>query len=203
MSHPNMSVVAIALLLLAAACSSDSPDPAARGAETTITAPSIAPVAGSVDAGFAYDMSRHHAQAVELAELATDRTTDPAVRTLARDVALTQQSQIGQMRGWLDAWGLPATTTEEPMAWMGMAGPMPGLASVDEVDELRASSGIDADRLFLDLLIRHHRGGVEMAMPAAEQATEPYVVALAESMVAAQTAEIEAMIAMREGLGAG
>lgn len=198
-----LSAVAIASLLLAAACSSDAPDPAARGGDSTTTAQPNVPVAGSVDAGFAYDMSRHHAQAVELAELATERTSDPAVRTLARDLALTQQSQIGQMRGWLDAWGLPATTTEEAMAWMGMAGPMPGLASADEIDELGASSGTDADRLFLDLMIRHHRGGVEMATPAAERASESYVAALAESMVAAQTAEIEAMTAMSERLGTG
>lgn len=200
MSGRGLAAVGVALLLGAAACSTDSPDPAVRGADMTSTRPSVAPVVGSVDAGFAYDMSRHHSQAVELAELATQRTTDPAVRTLARDVALTQQSQVGQMRGWLDAWGLPATTTEEPMAWMGMAGPMPGLASVDEVDALTASSGTDADRLFLELLIRHHQGGIEMAAVAADEATEPYVAALAESMVAAQTAEIEAMVAMSENL---
>ena len=200
MSGRGLAAAGVALLPGATACSTDSPDPAVRGADMTSTPPSVAPVVGSVDAGFAYDMSRHHSQAVELAELATQRTTDPAVRTLARDVALTQQSQVGQMRGWLDAWGLPATTTEEPMAWMGMAGQMPGLASVDEVDALTASSGTDADRLFLELLFRHHQGGIEMAAVAADEATEPYVAALAESMVAAQTAEIEAMVAMSENL---
>lgn len=61
----------------------------------------------SPEAGFARDMLVHHAQAVEMAELVRFRTQDPVVRALATDIALTQQAQIGQVRGWLDVWGLP------------------------------------------------------------------------------------------------
>lgn len=61
----------------------------------------------SAEAGFARDMSMHHAQAVEMALIAQERTDDPEIRILATDIILTQQGQIGQMRGWLDAWGLP------------------------------------------------------------------------------------------------
>lgn len=72
----------------------------------------------SPEAGFARDMAIHHAQAVRIAETVHDRTEDLALRVLATDVVLTQQAEIGQMRGWLEAWGLSSGGTE-PLAWMG------------------------------------------------------------------------------------
>lgn len=73
----------------------------------------------SAEVGFARDMAEHHAQAVEMAELARDRTEDPDIRLLATDIALTQQAQRGQMGAWLDLWGLNRTSGEPAMAWMG------------------------------------------------------------------------------------
>lgn len=67
----------------------------------------------SVDAGFARDMAVQHAQAVEMAIVVSQRTDDPIIRTIATDVALTQQAQIGTMTGWLDASG-PSTTGDVP-----------------------------------------------------------------------------------------
>lgn len=149
----------------------------------------------SVDVGFARDMGTHHAQAVLLANLLRDRTDDETLRLLATDIALTQQSQIGQMRGWLDTWGRPPTSVEPPMQWMdhpaGEA--MPGLASDEEIAELTAAKGADAEALFLELMIRHHEGGLHMARVAAEDAEEPYVRALATGMVESQTTDISNM----------
>lgn len=190
------ALVTTALAGCSSQTSSDPSAPNSAGASEARDHAGAMGTAAQVDAGFAYDMSRHHAQAVELSEIVSARTVDPAVLRLARDVALTQQYQIGQMRGWLDAWGLPATTTDEPMAWMGMRGPMPGLASAEELEALRSLSGDAADQMYLELLIRHHRGGVEMASVAAEEASSPYVRALAASMVVAQSAEVKTMQAM-------
>lgn len=72
----------------------------------------------SVAAGFARDMQRHHAQAVLMSLLVLDDTEDEAVRTLARDVLLTQQQQIGQMHAWLRMWGLNQTSSAPTMGWM-------------------------------------------------------------------------------------
>lgn len=156
-----------------------------------------APGEDSVDVGFARDMGAHHAQAVEIAELLRDRSDDEDLRRIAADIALTQQAQIGQMRGWLDIWGRPPTSVAPPMAWMGHEHPagagapaMPGMASDDEIAALTAARGADAERLFLELMIRHHRGGVEMASYAADNADERVVRQLAGGMVEAQTAEI-------------
>jgi uncharacterized protein (DUF305 family) len=68
----------------------------------------------SPEAGFARDMMVHHAQAVQMAEIVRDKTESPAMRTLAADIALTQQAQIGMMQGWLEVWGFPSAGRSLP-----------------------------------------------------------------------------------------
>lgn len=154
-----------------------------------------APADDSADAGFARDMADHHAQAVAMALIVLGRTEDPAIRTLATDVLLTQQAQIGMTRGWLDVWGLPATGAGPRMAWMGqaMAGPMPGMATAAEVASLGELPPAAADRRFLELMIRHHEGGIAMARAGLERAQRPEVRRLAEAILNGQQSEIDAM----------
>lgn len=153
------------------------------------------PAAGSADAGFARDMSLHHEQAVQMASLVYDRSDDPAIRSLAYDILTTQQGQIGIMSGWLDAWGLPWTSAGPRMAWMGMPteGLMPGMATADQLDALRAADGAAADVLFLQLMIPHHLGGVAMATEAAVHAGQASVRQLATAIAESQTSEIAYM----------
>ena len=152
----------------------------------------------SAEAGFARDMSAHHAQGVELAELARSRTADGEVRTLATDIALTQQAQIGMMNGWLTAWGLSPTRPGEAMEWMGhpTRAPMPGMATPAEVESLAAGPAAGVDAAFLRLMIRHHRGGVLMARGALARASRPEVRALARAVTEAQRAEVATMEGM-------
>jgi uncharacterized protein (DUF305 family) len=152
----------------------------------------------SPEAGFARDMMVHHDQAVAMALSMRDRTTNPEIKALATDILLTQENQIGQMLGWLNVWGLPATGREPPMTWMGhpTTGPMPGMATADELAHFEQLQGPAADAEFLRLMIRHHQGGITMAEAALERSGNPQVHALASSIVAAQTAEIEAMEAL-------
>lgn len=172
------------------------------------------PAEGSVDAGFARDMQAHHAQAVQLAVLVRDRSTDEEVRTVALDILLTQQNQIGQMAGWLTTWGLPAASSAAPMAWMsdgahghgdtatGSYADMPGWVSSTDLARLTAAEGAEADRLFLQLMIPHHEGGVEMAEYAAAHARMPQVVDLANGIVTFQEKELTVlhdMLAARGG----
>jgi uncharacterized protein (DUF305 family) len=170
------------------------------------------PADDSVDAGFARDMSVHHAQAVEMSTIVRDNTDDDEVRTIAYDIATTQQQQIGQMFAWLDLWGLPQHSSEPAMAWMsdkvgghdmsnmaaetepiGTGGLMPGMATQAQMDRLRAARGEAAEILYLQLMIRHHQGGIEMANYAMEHADVEQVRHFAETMVTAQTYEIDAM----------
>lgn len=180
--------------------------------------PYAVPEDSSADAGFARDMQAHHGQAVDLSRVVRDRSDDEEVRTLALDIMLTQNNQAGQMAGWLETWGLSQTSARPPMAWAGEEhqhgassddadapqglAAMPGWVSSEDLARLEAAQGVDAERLYLQLMIPHHEGGVEMARAALDGAQGAQVRTLAESIVQSQTAEItvlEDMLAERGG----
>ena len=158
---------------------------------------------GAVDVGFSRDMSRHHLQGVEIANLATDRSEDPAVRGLAFDIASTQNNQVGRMQGWLSLWGY-SPTGGETMSWMGGmhhgSGPenslMPGMATEDELANLRSLQGRAFDVEFLRLMIRHHQGGLEMARYGQGHGETDVVRTLAKSIADSQTGETQLMTGM-------
>ena len=156
------------------------------------------PADRSAEAGFLRDMVTHHAQAVEMALIVRDRTENPTVGFLATDIALTQQSQIGTMLGWLDLWDLPPTGRDPAMTWMGhpTTGRMPGMAAPEEIAALSTLPAGEADARFLRLMIVHHRAGVEMAQAALDRIEGAEVARFARSVVSAQAGEIETMEAM-------
>ncbi len=149
----------------------------------------------SAEAGFARDMMVHHAQAVEMAGIVSDKGISPEMETLATDIALTQQAQIGQMQGWLAVWGLPMTGAEPAMAWMGhpTKGRMPGMATPEEIEALREAPPEEAEKRFLRLMIPHHQAAVPMAEAVLEETDRPEVRQLASAIAASQKAEIEVM----------
>ncbi|WP_277453463.1 DUF305 domain-containing protein [Janibacter sp. DB-40] len=171
----------------------------------------------SVAAGFARDMTTHHDQAVQMSWIVRTRTEDELVRSLAYDIARTQENQSGQMAGWLAAWGLSPTGPGEPMEWMqGLEhehaddpdarltddGMMPGMASPEELEKLRSLSDKEAEVLFLQLMIRHHKAGVPMAQAALDHSANEAVENLARSIIASQTTEVETMTQMLRERGA-
>lgn len=179
----------------------------------------VAPTPSTTSAavGFLRDMQVHHAQAVEMAMLIRDRTDDPDLRQLAYDIAIGQAGQAGQMYGLLDAWGLPQASPLPPMTWMSQpvidgsgAGAhddmgsgddaMPGMATAAELDGLRAATGPEAERIFLTLMIAHHRGGLDMADAVLARSTVPQVVSIARGVVTSQTGDIAAMQTMLAAL---
>lgn len=163
------------------------------------------PLTDSPEAGFARDMSFHHANAVELALIAYDQTEDPEISIFAHDIALTQQAQIGQMQGWLNLWGLSLTSIEPAMTWMDApVAPgtlMPGIAPESALQELSSLHGDEADIRFLNLMIVHHLSGVHMAEAILARTDHPEVRRLAQSMVTAQSSEIDYMktLILRKG----
>jgi uncharacterized protein (DUF305 family) len=159
----------------------------------------------SPEAGFARDMSVHHEQAVQMAFIIRERTNDPEVRALAYDIINTQRAQIGMFSGWLQQWDLPQTSTAAPMAWAGHShgttsttaiasyDDMPGMASDAQMEQLRQANGVAAERLFLQLMIAHHKGGVEMAQEVEPLTSRPEVLYLADTIISSQESEITAM----------
>ncbi|MEV0898676.1 DUF305 domain-containing protein [Actinoplanes sp. NPDC049802] len=157
------------------------------------------PADGSPEAGFARDMSTHHSQAVEMGMIAYTRATDAEVRMMARDIALTQQGQIGMFQAWLREWNLQPTGSQPAMAWMpGGAesvedGLMPGMATPEELKQLREATGIEEDRLFIKLMIDHHLGGIHMAQEVVELSDEPEVVESAQLSINSQQRDLTDM----------
>jgi uncharacterized protein (DUF305 family) len=168
------------------------------------TTPSYGPPAGAIDVGFLQDMTVHHTQAVQMAVWERSNTADPALRQLAFDIESTQDQQLGMMQGWLRLWNLPTEAAPgQYMAWMGMpAAVMPGMASDADLARFRAQTGAPLDVAFLQLMLRHHQGGLSMMAEEAQHGSVPVVVQLARSMVASQTAEADTMTQMLAQRGA-
>ncbi len=163
------------------------------------------PAETSAAAGFARDMAVHHAQGVEMADTIRTRTTDPAIITLATDIVLTQENQIGRFYGWLEQWGLPPTTAT-PMVWMGtehegLSMSMPGMATRAEVRALDELPVEEAEVAFLRLMIRHHLGALDMADAVVDLTDRPEVLRAAEAVRASQSVEIDSMNTLLEQRG--
>lgn len=162
------------------------------------------PLLSVAEIGFAQDMAVHHAQALTIANsLSSDAS--PEVGVLAQQIATSQSIEIGILQGWLTLLDEPLSSST-PMQWMHPTGththststPMPGIASWPEITELSALTGTEAEIRFLQLMERHHRGGIEMATAGAELATTPVVVRTARSMIDEQAKDIGYMSMLLE-----
>ncbi|WP_227998787.1 DUF305 domain-containing protein [Nocardia australiensis] len=182
----------------------------------------VEPDPSAVDVGFNQDMSAHHAQAVDMAGVVLIGSTDNEVRRLAYDILTTQQNQAGRMEGWLQMWGKPMQDVDGYMGWMtddpagghdhsgtapthAMSGPMstmPGMATNAEMTALRQTTGPALDTLFLQLMLRHHQGGLSMLQYAAAHAETTAVRTLASTMETTQQGEAELMTTMLAARGA-
>jgi uncharacterized protein (DUF305 family) len=163
----------------------------------------------SPEAGFARDMSTHHAQAVEMGMVAYQKATNDDVRQLGYNIALTQQAQIGMMKIWLDDWHLEPTGSQPRMAWMPNGikelspdGLMPGMATDAEMAQLHNATGKEVDILFCQLMLRHHLGGIHMVDGVLAESHNATVRSLAETMKANQQGDIAVLEQLLTQLGA-
>jgi uncharacterized protein (DUF305 family) len=146
------------------------------------------------DVTFAQEMIPHHRQATEMADLAATRSQDAEVLDLAERISAAQGPEIETMTGWLESWGEEVPEDMSGMDHSGMDhGSMPGMMSADQMAALEAASGPDFDRLFLEMMIEHHEGAIEMARTEQEDGSNADAVALAESIEEEQTAEVAEM----------
>ncbi len=180
-------------------------------------AEAAAPTTDSAEAGFARDMQLHHAQAVEMAMIVYPKTTDPEVRTLAYDIVTVQSEQRGEMYSWLVDWGL-RQAGGPVMAWMddvdghgghGTPGePLSneeallamGMATDAQLAELAAAEGATADCLFLDLMVTHHLGALDMIDAVLDRGSEQRVLDVAQRMKDGQRFELDSMRSMQQRL---
>lgn len=187
-----LTAVAVTATWALTGCAGTAP---AESAPRSVSA-SAAP-ANRADIQFTQMMVVHHEGAVDMAQLAADRAGRQEVKDLALRIERAQQPEIETMQGWLEAWGERPLDDDGAMPGMhhgGMATDgMGGMASADDMTDLRDATGDRFDRLFLRLMISHHEGAVVMARIEVDRGENPDVIAFAAAVVSDQTAEIDEM----------
>lgn len=205
-------LLAVALAASLAACSSDEPRavaapepsvtftadvpvlvPGSPGEEPAVVSPgeqgamANPDLYSDEDVEFVTAMVPHHAQALEMAELAPDRAADERVRALADRIATGQGPEIAVMQAWLADHGLPKADTDADHGH-----DMRGMVTGEQMTQLLAAEGEQFDRLFLTRMIAHHEGALEMANRLG-QGTHPLVMDMAKDVSATQSVEIKRM----------
>lgn len=146
----------------------------------------IAPNHSTDKTAFAEMMIPHHEQAIAISEIARQNSTNPDVLELANIIIAAQDPEIDVMRNWLDG-------TDSGAHSMGdHAGHMSGMLSESEIAALSDATGTEFDKLFLDAMIKHHIGALEMATPLAT-ANDVELSELAKQIIESQTKEIAEM----------
>ncbi|HVV12620.1 DUF305 domain-containing protein [Amycolatopsis sp.] len=180
------TALAIAGLLLAGCGGNDSMSGMAMSSSATAAAQPGAH--NAADVTFVQEMIPHHRQAVAMAQLATARASNARVKDLAGRIERAQGPEIQQMTGWLTEWGVAP------------GGSMPGMMSDADMGKLRQAGGTEFDRMFLQMMVAHHQGAVDMAETELADGADADAKALARRISDSQTAEIAEMRQLLTGL---
>jgi uncharacterized protein (DUF305 family) len=187
--HNMVGVLAAAAALggLLAGCGSNT---TTSPATTPPPAASNAPATGQqqhnqADVVFLQNMIPHHNQAIMMSQMARTRATSPKVKDIAARIEAEQAPEIQQMRSLLTAWGVPATP--------GGMGPMGGMGGMGSGQGPGMMSGATFDRMFLQGMIVHHQGAIDMSQTELAQGSNPDARDLAQRIITAQQAEINEM----------
>lgn len=156
-----------------------------------------------VDAGFMQDMGLHHEQALQMSLiLLDDETVSRDLQHYAQEIIVSQRFEQGIFNATLDRFGFPSEPGETVMEWMGGHGMAPedmtGLATEEQMDQLREADGTEAEALWIALMSEHHLGGMHMADWAARHGSDPTTVNVAEAMVQIQRDEVLELARYRE-----
>lgn len=184
----------IAGTLFLVGCSEGSSGSSADSNSETESSASEEAAFNDADVAFAQGMIPHHEGALMMADVALSRATDSRVMDLAQRIQAGQDPEIELMSGWLDEWGQPRQSG-------GMDGMDHGAEDMGGMDmdmgmEDMPAEGPDFDRMWLEAMIEHHKGAVEMARTEIEDGQSSDAVQLARVIVETQTLEITEMEAL-------
>ena len=189
------TTAAIATILLAGCAPAPSGMPGngmgpnASSSPAAPSSPSTSDAHNNADAMFAMMMIPHHQQAIDMADMIiTKNGIDPPIIELAQKIKDAQQPEIAQMQGWLEAWGVG-----DPGNMMDDMDHGNGMMTGDDMSELQTATGADAGRIFLNQMIQHHEGAIDMATDEVDDGQNPDAITLAKNIITSQTAEIEIM----------
>jgi uncharacterized protein (DUF305 family) len=184
--------LALGLALAGCAGSNNTTDDTPTAEPTAQLSP-VSPTHNDADVAFAQMMIVHHRDAIEMAEMAPERSADPEVLALAGAIAAAQGPEIDVMTGWLQDWGAEVPVDGSPMQPMEHGDVMPGAMSDAQMAQLEASDGEAFDAAFLTLMIGHHQGAIDMAQDEIIDGADPAALDLAQAIATAQAAEITQM----------
>lgn len=157
---------------------------------------SAAPAAGAhnaADVAFASGMIPHHAQAVTMADMALKQANSQQVKDLATQIKDAQDPEIRTMSGWLQGWGEPVPDTA------GMQHGGEGMMSMEEMSQLENATGAGFDRMWMQMMIKHHEGAIAMAQTELKTGSNADAKQLAQTIVDGQAKEIETMKSLLAG----
>ncbi|HEX8629223.1 MAG TPA: DUF305 domain-containing protein, partial [Catenuloplanes sp.] len=159
-------------------------------AGTPTTAPTRTAAAATgprndLDEMFVTDMIPHHRQAVEMATLAVTRAGDARVKKLAARIGTAQDAEIKTMIGWLKGWRRPVPEPDKAHTAHG-----PGMMDHAEMEDLKAAKGKDFDRMFCEMMVRHHEGALQMADAVKSRGQNPAVRSMGAEVARTQKAEV-------------
>jgi uncharacterized protein (DUF305 family) len=182
----------LAAVLALGACGAGSGSHGSMGGSghgSTSSPTSAASQAGRAgDVMFAQMMVPHHEQAIEMADLALQNSSRSAeVTAMARQIKGAQDPEIETMNRWLRQWGASATASA------GHGGHTSGMMTEEDMEALRAARGPAFDRLWLSMMVEHHRGAVAMAERVLDTTRDAEVKDLAGAVVTGQEQEIATM----------
>lgn len=194
------SAAAIVLSSCSTATKTATEDHGAHGSSASAVAGGAQSTAHNEDdVLFAQMMIPHHQQAVLLAGMVPERSANPQVRALAQKISAAQQPEITTMKAQLEQWGINPAEMPHESGHAGMT--MQGMVGDATLVTLEGLKGADFDTLWLQSMIGHHQGAIEMAKVEVEAGKSPEMTALARSIIAAQQAEIDQMKQMLQANG--
>jgi uncharacterized protein (DUF305 family) len=142
------------------------------------------------DVMFTQMMIPHHQQAVEMSDIVLAKSgLSEEMTSLLNNIKNAQGPEIEKMEGWLEGWGQPTMMSSQSGHNMGMD----GMVSDAGIQELKDANTQDASKLFLEQMIGHHEGAIEMAEDEVSGGQNKDVIALAQDIITSQKAEITQM----------
>lgn len=151
------------------------------------------------DKEFVANMIVHHESAMNMAEMALASASHQEVKNLATAINTSQGQEVGTMRHWQTQWGYPATSGHMMTDSEHAGDSMEGMSDMNSA--LVGLSGDAFDKKFLELMIEHHQGAIDMSEPADANAQHQEVKDLARAIITAQTKEITQMRAWLDEWG--
>jgi uncharacterized protein (DUF305 family) len=143
------------------------------------------------DVTFLQMMYPHHAQAIDMAKLVPGRSQNQQVITLAQNIEKAQAPEMAQFTGLLESFGKSAPSVS---GHTGMD--MPGIMTAEQMNTLTGLSGAAFDQMWLQMMIDHHTGAIDMSNTELLDGTNPDAKKLADAIIANQQGEIAQMRGM-------